>query len=96
MDCHPSSGQIKNHASSCSTGRCLEKHSPVLAKKPELIIANKMDLTDSEPQLLELQNALNCEIIPISAVTGAGLDRFHGNIWEMIEVGRASESETSS
>ena len=96
LDIAPSEGQPSAIEAYRIVRSELEKHSPVLANKPELIIANKMDLTDSQPQLLELQNALNCEIIPISAVTGAGLDRFHGNIWEMVEIGRAAEAEASS
>ncbi len=74
----------------------LEKYSLVLANKPEILIANKMDLTGSEDHLRELQDALACEIIPISAVSGAGIETFHQKVWKMIESQKESQLQEQS
>jgi GTP-binding protein len=64
--------------------RELKKHSPALAKKPEIIVANKMDLTDSKDSLKRLEKKLGKKILPISAVTGTGLDVVVEQIWDML------------
>ena len=46
----------------------------------------KMDLTGSQDQLRQLNEVLGCEIIPISAVSGLGIEQFHERVWQMIEV----------
>jgi GTP-binding protein len=71
----------------------LEKYSSVLADKPEIVVANKTDLTDSDEKVRELQDALDCEIIPISAVTGAGLEPLHKKLWPLIESRKRLEEE---
>lgn len=55
--------------------RELEKYNPLLAKRPQIIVANKMDLTGAEENLARIKTALggNYEIYPVSAVTGQGL-----------------------
>jgi GTP-binding protein len=53
--------------------RELELFSDVLAAKPQLVVANKMDLTDSEQKLAEFREAIGREVLAISAVTGQGL-----------------------
>ncbi len=71
----------------------LEKYSSVLADKPEIVVANKMDLTDSDERVRELQDALDCEIMPVSAVAGAGLERLHQKLWPLIESRKRLEEE---
>lgn len=52
----------------------LSAHSPVLLKKPRLLVANKMDLTDAKAHLTTLQAALPDEsILAVSAATGEGM-----------------------
>jgi len=63
----------------------LEQHSPRLAAKQEIVVANKMDLTDSESNLSRLSEALGCEVIPISAVTGSGLEKLTETIWNRLQ-----------
>ena len=74
----------------------LEKYSSVLADKPEIVVANKTDLTDSDERARELQDALDCEIIPISAVTGAGLEFLHKKLWPLIESRKRLEVEAQA
>jgi len=65
----------------------------VLADKPEIVVANKTDLTDAGEKVRELQDALDCEVIPISAVTGAGLETLQKKLWSLIEARKRSEEE---
>ena len=59
------------------------------AKKPKLIVANKMDLTESDEHLAEFSKKfskkLDAEVIPISAVTGKGLGVLKEKIWAKLE-----------
>ncbi|MEW6572853.1 MAG: GTPase ObgE [Bacillota bacterium] len=55
--------------------RELARYSRKLAERPQVVAANKMDLSESAPNLERLQAALpGYEIFPVSAVTGEGLD----------------------
>jgi GTP-binding protein len=53
----------------------IELYNPQLRERPQLIAANKMDLTGAEEHLERLREALGdrCAIFPVSAVTGEGL-----------------------
>ena len=64
--------------------RELRKYSEKLAARPEIVVANKIDLTESTRRLAEFEEALGEEIIPISAVTGKGLKRLTERIWERL------------
>jgi len=63
----------------------LRQHSAVLAEKPQIAVANKMDLTGSQESLRRFQAALGGEVIAISAATGAGLDRLTRRIWRALQ-----------
>lgn len=69
----------------------LEKYSPVLATKPELIVANKLDMSsEKEPaELHALREALGeHDVLAISAVSGKGLELVTNRLWEMIDAAR--------
>ncbi|MGQ0644497.1 MAG: GTPase ObgE [Elusimicrobiota bacterium] len=52
----------------------LEAYSPALAERPQIVAANKMDLTDADKLLAAFQRRLKkVKIYPISGVTGKGL-----------------------
>jgi GTP-binding protein len=65
--------------------RELEQHSPALALKPEIIAANKMDLTDAKDRLKAFQDAVGKDVLPISAVAGVGLERLTEAIWRRLQ-----------
>jgi GTP-binding protein len=69
----------------------LEQYSPNLAAKPELIVANKMDLTGSLGAVDELRESLDRSVMPVSAVVGEGLDRLLETLWELIVQARADQ-----
>ncbi|MCG3136538.1 MAG: GTPase Obg [Phycisphaerae bacterium] len=64
----------------------LRKYSPNLADKPEIIVANKMDLTAADEQLEQLRQQLSTPVIPISAVTGQGLDTLVEYVWSQLQL----------
>ncbi len=52
----------------------LEAYSPSLAKKKQIVVANKIDLDIDGKMLKELRRKIHKRIIPISALTGEGID----------------------
>jgi len=64
----------------------LEAYSPKLARKPEFLAANKMDLTGASEALADLRSALpGKQIFAISAVAGSGLRPLLEELWEQVE-----------
>lgn len=60
-------------------------YSPRLAAKPEILVANKMDLTGASEALADLRSALpGKQILAISAATGTGLRPLLEDIWQLI------------
>jgi GTP-binding protein len=55
--------------------RELELYRPALAAKPEVVAVSKSELTGSDEVRERLERELGCEVLSISAVTGAGLSR---------------------
>ena len=66
----------------------LTKYSTVLADKPELIVANKMDLTGSQEAVAAFRDALSQPVATISAATGEGLDPMLERIWQLVTSAR--------
>ena len=62
----------------------LEKYSKELAKKTEIIVANKIDLDDGTI-VKELENKLGQKVHPISAVTGEGVRDLSELLWVEIQ-----------
>ncbi|MCB9849523.1 MAG: GTPase ObgE [Phycisphaerales bacterium] len=62
----------------------LRQHSDTLADKPELVVANKLDLTGGEEAAKELADALGKPVVAISAATGKGLDVLSERIWALL------------
>jgi GTP-binding protein len=72
----------------------LEKYSPRLASKPEIIVANKLDLAgrSDPPELEALRRELDADVMGISAVSGMGLEDVTNRLWDVIEEQKAAES----
>ena|ERR1043166_2431483 len=71
----------------------LEKYSETFAAKPELVVANKLDLSESEepPELQQLRDELGIEVLGISAVSGAGVEAVINRLWSILSEQRAAE-----
>lgn len=56
----------------------LEKYSPELASRPQIVVANKADSADMDSESVkkfyDRCRSLGCDVITVSAVTGEGLD----------------------
>ncbi|HSW47049.1 MAG TPA: GTPase ObgE [Phycisphaerae bacterium] len=63
----------------------LQNYSQALADKPELIVANKVDLAPDLAAVDELRRELGREVLAISAATGAGLEELGHRLWTMIQ-----------
>ena len=64
----------------------LEAYSAKLARRKQLVVANKMDLPDSADNFVLLKEYVEekgYEIIPVSAATGEGLQDLMWKAWEM-------------
>ena len=64
----------------------LEAYSAKLARRKQLVVANKMDLPDSADNFVILKEYVEekgYEIIPVSAATGEGLQELMWKAWEM-------------
>jgi len=66
----------------------LEKFNSDLLERPQVVAANKIDLTDTEENLADLKEVLEAEgyeVFPISAVTGTGVDDLIRRVNELVE-----------
>jgi len=63
----------------------LEEFSPKLLNKPEIIIANKMDIPSSIENLKEFKNKINLPIYEISALNNDGLDKVIKVLEELVK-----------
>jgi GTP-binding protein len=63
----------------------LEKYSELLAKKKEVIIANKIDLDPEGKIVKKLRKRLSHRIYPISAVTGEGIKDLCETLWKKVQ-----------
>lgn len=66
----------------------LYKYNINLEKKPQILVANKMDLPGSEEKFAELKEKLKDEVIdilPLSAATRQGIEELKFKIWELVE-----------
>lgn len=78
--------------------RELEQYSHSLAVKPELVVANKLDLSADETpdELLELRGKLGIDVMAISGVSGAGVNDIVNKLWQMLVEQRAQALADSS
>jgi len=61
----------------------LEAYSSELARKPEIIAANKIDMVDGEEAARQLSSGVKKNVLPISAATGKGLTAMMERLWEL-------------
>ncbi|UCG15440.1 MAG: GTPase ObgE [Phycisphaerales bacterium] len=69
----------------------LRRHSSLLAGKPELIVANKIDLIGGTETARRLARELGREVVPISAATGRGLGVMRERLWSLLSEGRREQ-----
>jgi len=63
----------------------LERHSEALARKQEVVVANKIDL-DPDGRIVEnLRSKLDKDIHSVSAVTGEGIKELSESLWQKVK-----------
>ena len=65
----------------------LKQYKEALSKRPQIIVANKIELPGARERLAELEKQIDgkYEIFPISAVTGEGVAALLWRIWQELE-----------
>jgi GTP-binding protein len=63
----------------------LENYSSELARRREIIVANKLDLTDSGEALAAFAGQVEADVVAISGVTGKGLRELGEVMWETVQ-----------
>ena len=53
----------------------LKEFNPKLLEKPQIIIANKMDIAPAQENLKKFKEKVSCEIFEVSAATNTGLQK---------------------
>ena len=76
--------------------RELVLYDPELAKRPQLVVLNKTDLTDVKGRFAQLAKPFKARGIPllaISAVTGEGVGALLEQVWKQISAARRADAE---
>lgn len=63
----------------------LENFNTKLMKKPMIVIANKMDMPDSEKNLKEFKKKVDCEVYPISAINNDGIEEVLVKLADLVD-----------
>lgn len=74
--------------------RELARYSPDLASKPQVVVANKLDLTHAKERLEPLQKALQARglaLLPISCATGEGVQTLLDGVAEVLFTGNTAK-----
>lgn len=72
----------------------LEKYSPELASKPQVVAANKLDLPDAQARLEDFTEALRergIRVYPVSCATGEGMQPLMDSVAEVLFTGRTEK-----
>jgi GTP-binding protein len=72
--------------------RELEKYSPALAQREEIVVGNKLDLTEAAESLAQMRGQLSGEVLAISGVTGQGVRELAEAMWERVQRVRETEA----
>jgi GTP-binding protein len=90
VDVHPLEGQPSPAQAYRIIRNELQKYSQKLADKPEIVVANKIDLAPTLDAVEELSAELGKRVMAISGVTGKGLEPLGERLWRMIEEEKAA------
>ncbi len=74
----------------------LASYSPLLAEKPQLIAANKMDIPEAKEALARFEREIQQPVWPISCVTGAGVTKLLHGALDALEKLKQEQAEAAS
>lgn len=73
------------YADYCLINKELKEFNEKLMDKPQIIIANKMDLENAKENLEEFKKKVDCEIYEVSAATNTGLQKVIDRLSELLK-----------
>lgn len=79
--------------------RELTVFNPELARRPQVVALNKLDITEADeklPELLKFFKKLDIKVFPISAATGKGLNELVNHVGNRVMAERARGAHTQS
>jgi GTP-binding protein len=76
--------------------RELALYDPALAKKPRVIVANKMDLAGAAANLARFKRRSRARVLELSCETGAGIPQLKRELSKRVRAQRAREKESPS
>ncbi len=65
-------------------GNELAAYNPVLARRPQLVVANKLDLPEARAQLEGFRQAVSEPVLAMSTATGEGIPQLLQAVWEAL------------
>ena len=65
--------------------RELALYSPVLAAKPRLVVANKMDLPEAAANLAKFREKVPALVVPISCYSREGFENLKATLWKFVK-----------
>ena len=74
----------------------LAAYNPILAGRPQLLVANKMDLPQAREALAAFRAKVGVPVFPVSCATGAGLPALIQATWRRLQTLQASADLSSS
>ncbi|NOT01938.1 MAG: GTPase ObgE, partial [Phycisphaerales bacterium] len=74
----------------------LNKFSPQLAAKAEVVVATKMDLSGAGDAVEALRASLSSDVVPISAATRSGLEPMLERLWRMVDAAREADRQATA
>ena len=73
----------------------LAAYNPMLSQRPQIVAANKMDLTEAQDALPHFRDAVGVPVYPISCATGAGIPELVRVMWSRLrELDSAQTAES--
>ena len=74
----------------------LKLHSRVLLDKPQILVANKMDLPEAKPNLKKFAAQLRQKVYPVSALKAEGYEELLNDIKRYFQKGLSDEEEATA
>src|SRR5690606_18641049 len=68
-------------------------YSRALARRDEIIVGNKIDLTGADEALVELEAALGTSVLPFSGATGDNERTLLERMWTAVQAARQREAD---
>ncbi|MHC4674405.1 MAG: GTPase ObgE [Planctomycetota bacterium] len=92
VDVHPLEGQPRPAEAYRMIRKELQKYSQTLSDKLEVVVANKIDLSDTLASVDEFSESVDKDVFAISGVTGKGLESLCERLWDTIGEARGEEA----